>query len=173
MTQPLSGRMKPLLLVAFAFGLSACNAGETEQMNSESQAPHSVKELHVYKHQKCGCCRKWMNHMEQFEFDLETTNLFDIADIKDEHNIPPNLRSCHTAISPDGYVFEGHIPAKFIEQYLKSPPENSRGLFVPAMPAGSPGMEVGDRFQPYNIVQLNIDGSTHVYARVSTYEEQF
>ena len=173
MKQPLSGRIKPVVVSALVFFLIACDTKGNGTSDDISQASTVVNQLHVYKHLKCGCCRKWMTHMERFEFELDSTNLHDISDIKDEHNIPANLRSCHTAISPNGFIFEGHIPAKFIEQYLANPPEQSRGLSVPAMPVGSPGMEVGDRFQPYHIIQLNHDGSTQIYASVSAYEEQF
>ena len=72
--------------------------------------------------------------------------------IKLEAGISPAARSCHTAISTDGYVFEGHIPSRYIRQFLAAPPEGARGLVVPGMPVGSPGMEMGDRFDPYDIL---------------------
>ena len=65
------------------------------------------------------------------------------------------------------------MPAKFIKQYLANVPEGSIGLSVPAMPVGTPGMEVGDRFMPYNILLLNADGTVTEYKQVMTYEEQF
>ncbi|WP_369802079.1 DUF411 domain-containing protein [Microbulbifer sp. Q7] len=82
------------------------------------------------------------------------------------------MQSCHTSVSADGYVFEGHIPAKLIRQFLRNPPAGARGLAVPAMPLGSPGMEVGDRFTPYKVLQLNRDGSTSVYANIDHFEQQ-
>ena len=72
-----------------------------------------------------------------------------------------------------GFAFEGHIPAKFIQQFLSEEHPNAIGLSVPAMPVGSPGMEVGDRFMPYNVLILFKDGTSKVYAKVKTYEEQF
>lgn len=163
-------RIKIFLVAIAGMLLVAC--GNQEQATSDRIKDEQPKlhKLTVYKHLKCRCCRKWMNHLEDHNFTLDSKNLYDISDIKDEHNIPPNLRSCHTAISTDGYVFEGHIPAKYIDQFLLSPPENSHGLSVPAMPVGSPGMEVAERFQPYNIIQLNQDGSTQVYASISHYQ---
>ena len=74
------------------------------------------------------------------------------------------MQSCHTGVSADGYFFEGHIPAKFVTAFLANPPENAAGLAVPGMPAGSPGMEMGDRFNPYSVILVKKDGTTEVYA---------
>ena len=96
-----------------------------------------------------------------------------MSDIKEDRGIAPNYRSCHTAESNDGYVFEGHVPAKYIKQFLADVPKDSIGLSVPAMPVGTPGMEVDDRFMPYQILLLKEDGSSSVYAEIASYEEQF
>ena len=82
-------------------------------------------------------------------------------------------QSCHTAVSQSGYVFEGHVPAKFIQQFLQNPPKNALGLAVPAMPLGAPGMEMGDRFLPYRIMLLNQNGSATLYATVNNAKEQY
>ena len=73
--------------------------------------------------------------------------------------------------SSQGYVFEGHIPAKFISRFLASPPKDAIGLTVPAMPVGSPGMEYQDKFMPYQVLLLKNDGSSQVYAQVNSLEE--
>ena len=39
------------------------------------------------------------------------------------------------------------------------------GLAVAGMPLGSPGMEVGDRKEPYDVVLFERNGKTRVYAR--------
>ena len=63
---------------------------------------------------------------------------------------------------------------EYIQQFLKEThTENVIGLSVPAMPLGSPGMEVGDKFHPYKILLLKSDGTYEVYAEVQAYEEQF
>ena len=66
--------------------------------------------------------------------------------------IEPQFRSCHTAVSSDGYLFEGHIPSRFVRQFLKENNLNAIGLSVPGMPLGSPGMEVEGRFTPYDVL---------------------
>jgi len=70
-------------------------------------------------------------------------------------------------------VFEGHIPAKFVKQFLDNVPEGAAGLAVPGMPLGSPGMEVDDRFMAYDILLLKDDGTSEVYVSVASAEQQF
>ena len=89
-----------------------------------------------------------------------------LQEIKEQHSIKPKYQSCHTAVSEEGYVFEGHIPSKFIKQFLSNPEADAIGLAVPGMPLGSPGMEVQGRFMPYDVLVLFKDGSSEVYAEV-------
>ena len=70
------------------------------------------------------------------------------------------------AVSSDGFIFEGHIPSKFIKQFLSEVHPEAIGLSVPGMPLGSPGMEVDDRFMPYDVLILFKDGTSKVYAEV-------
>jgi hypothetical protein len=96
-----------------------------------------------------------------------------MSEIKSQYGIETRYRSCHTAVHADGYAFEGHVPAKFIKQFLASAPKGAIGLSVPAMPLGSPGMEVDERFQAYKVLLLKKDGSYTVFAEVNSYEAQF
>ena len=75
-------------------------------------------------------------------------------------------RSCHTGVSEDGYIFEGHIPSQYIAQFLSEDHPNAIGLSVPGMPVGSPGMEIGNRFMPYDVLILYKDGTSRVFAEV-------
>ena len=118
--------------------------------------------------------KKWINHLDDNGFQSKIHNRNDVSIIKVKKGIQPRYRSCHTAISNDGYVFEGHVPAKFIQQFLREKHDESViGLSVPAMPLGSPGMEMGDKFQPYRVLLLKSDGSFEIYSSVESYEEQF
>ena len=96
----------------------------------------------------------------------------DIQKLKDEFGLKNEWRSCHTAVHKDGYYFEGHIPEKFIAQFLASPPTGAMGLAVPGMPIGGPGMEMGNRFTPYDILLINKDGSQSIFASIKTASEQ-
>ena len=117
--------------------------------------------IKVYKSPTCGCCALWVDHMREagFELDVEDTN--DMIAVKQEAGLPLRLQSCHTALV-NGYVFEGHIPAEVIARFLAEAPPAS-GLAVPGMPVGSPGMEFGDRVDPYDVIQFDADGGTSVY----------
>ena len=86
--------------------------------------------------------------------------------LKSDKGISPRYQSCHTAVSKDGYVFEGHIPADIIQRFLANPPPNAIGLAVPGMPAGSPGMEMGSRHDEYDVFLLSKDGGDVVYEHI-------
>ena len=142
---------------------------------SLSFADSEKTNLAVYKNPQCGCCGKWIEHLEDLGFNVDTQDLeiSVLNDIKSEHGVDPQIRSCHTGVYQDKYVFEGHIPAKYISKFLLEKPEGAIGLTVPGMPVGSPGMEVGDKFSPYEILLIKEDGTHEVYARVENYEAQF
>ena len=132
----------------------------------------TTQSVTIYKSPTCGCCGEWVEHMESAGFHALVKHPDDLNAIKDQFNIEPQYQSCHTAVQED-FVFEGHIPVKFIQQFLNNPPSGATGLAVPAMPLGSPGMEMGERFTPYTIVQLNSDGQHTVFAEVSRMEDQY
>lgn len=154
--------------------LVACNNQETqtETTTTESQTP-APPLLTVYKSPSCGCCQSWISHLNDKGIHTTAHNMHDLSALKGDHHIHPRYQSCHTAISQDGYVFEGHIPAKYIQQFLQEKPDGAIGLAVPAMPVGSPGMEVGDHFSPYTILLLMKDGSHQIYAKVTSRKEQY
>jgi len=131
--------------------------------------------LSVYKNPQCGCCGKWITHLEDSGFQVDTYNMEaeKLNSLKNEFAITPQNQSCHTGIFDNKYFFEGHVPAKLVGQFLQNPPEGAIGLTVPGMPVGSPGMEVGDKFSPYDVLLIKSDGSQEVYASITTYEGQF
>ena len=97
---------------------------------------------------------------------MNTQDHKSLMTIKDELGIEPQFRSCHTAVSSDGYFFEGHIPSKYVSQFLKENNQNAIGLSVPGMPLGSPGMEVDGRFTPYEVLIHYRDGTSTIYEEV-------
>jgi len=128
--------------------------------------------LDIYKSPSCGCCQEWVDHVEAQGFGAAIHHPSDLNQIKDKYRIAPEYQSCHTAVSSDGYVFEGHIPAKIIQRFLAEKPKDALGLAVPGMPMGSPGMEMGNHFSPYDVLLLKSDGSTQVYTRINSADEQ-
>lgn len=117
----------------------------------------------VYKSPTCGCCDKWIEHMEEAGFRVEAKNRLDLNPVKAEYGVARNLQSCHTA-TVGGYVVEGHVPADLVQRMLDEQPD-IRGLAVPGMPMGSPGMEGGPYKDAYNVLAIGIDGRTSVYDR--------
>ncbi|MDX1396073.1 MAG: DUF411 domain-containing protein [Gemmatimonadota bacterium] len=115
----------------------------------------------VYKSPTCGCCANWVEHLVAAGFEVDVEDTDQMPMVKADAGVPANLQSCHTAIIDD-YVFEGHIPIETIQRFLEEAPDVD-GLAVPGMPVGSPGMEMGDRVDPYDVIAF--DG-----ARTSVYE---
>ncbi|MEA5536704.1 DUF411 domain-containing protein [Crocosphaera sp. XPORK-15E] len=125
------------------------------------------KEMTVYRSPSCGCCGIWVEHAEKHGFKIKDIKTDDMASIKQKYQITSDLESCHTAII-DGYVMEGHIPADDIKRFLKEKP-NMIGLSVPGMPLGTPGMEAGDKKQPFAVFAFNKTGEVEVFQEHQTY----
>jgi hypothetical protein len=121
----------------------------------------AAQKVTVYQTRTCGCCGKWVAHMQAAGFRVAVRHRDDLTATKREHGITPRLMSCHTAVV-DGYAIEGHVPADVVRDLLRRRPAVT-GLAAPGMPAGSPGME-GPIRQPYDIVAFARDGSTSVFA---------
>lgn len=115
-------------------------------------------QLTVYRTPTCGCCKSWVENMEDHGFTIDDHVVEDVDPIKTAQGLPEPLASCHTAIV-DGYVLEGHVPAKDIQRLLAERP-SIKGLAVPGMPVGSPGMEMGDEVDDY--VTVAFDDAGHV-----------
>lgn len=129
--------------------------------NTQRSAPV----MEVYKSPTCGCCSKWVEHVQQGGFTVKVTDLSDEAldALKQKHGVPRTTQSCHTALV-DGYVVEGHVPVAEIHRLLKEKPAVA-GLAVAGMPIGSPGMEVpGQRPQTYNVLTFDRQGGIKVFS---------
>ena len=121
-----------------------------------------LESITVYKSPTCGCCSKWVRHLQDNGFAVEAIDRNDMNAVKLKSGIPRQLSSCHTAII-DGYVIEGHVPAVDIRRLLKDRPAVA-GLTVPRMPMGSPGME-GPRHDNYDVLTFTSSGDTTVFGR--------
>ncbi len=118
--------------------------------------------LTVYKSASCGCCAKWVEHVEKHGFSVTVVNVDDVMAVKAKAGIPKSLTSCHTSMV-GGYVVEGHVPAADIKKLLAEKPK-AKGIAVAGMPMGAPGMEHGDHRQAYQTMLIKADGSTAVFA---------
>ena len=160
----------PLLAAIF---LSAC--GDDEQATLLEPQPardttvaaatppaNMQPEVVVYKNESCGCCGNWVEHMQSHGFHVTVHDVDNLNPVKERVGVPPRMGSCHTA-EVGGYFVEGHVPAAEVQRLLAEKPQ-AKGITVPGMPVGSPGMEVGDRVDPYQVLLVHLDGSTSTYA---------
>jgi hypothetical protein len=123
----------------------------------------SAAEMTVYRSPTCGCCSGWVEHMREAGFDVTEVMSEDLNAVKAEHDIPHELAGCHTAVV-DGYLIEGHVPAEDVRRLLEQG-GSVRGLAVPGMPVGSPGMEVPGRpADSYQVIEFGPDGHRAVFA---------
>jgi len=116
--------------------------------------------VEVYKSATCGCCKEWVKHLRANGFKVDAHDVANPSDTREKMGMPDRLGSCHTAIV-DGYAIEGHVPAADIKRLLATRPK-AKGLAVPAMVPGSPGME-GPTKMPYDVLLVHEDGSATVY----------
>lgn len=144
--------------------LSVGSAAATAQAaNSSRRPPDVAPAVTVFKDPNCGCCKEWIEHLRKHAFKVTAKDTSDVGTIKRSGRVPPQLVSCHTAFV-NGYVIEGHVPAEDIRRLLEEKPKIA-GLAVAGMPIGSPGMEVGNRKDKYDVIAFNRDGTTSVFAR--------
>ncbi|MEH2285379.1 MAG: DUF411 domain-containing protein [Nostoc sp.] len=129
----------------------------------EQQTPlkSTVLNATVYHSPDCNCCGGWIDHLKAQGFKITDFSTPDIEAVKQKYNVPDNLSSCHTAIV-NGYVIEGHVPADDIKRLLQEKP-NVVGLSVPQMPVGTPGMEIGNRKDPFSVFSFDRQDSVAVF----------
>jgi hypothetical protein len=114
--------------------------------------------VEFHKSSSCGCCGAHSNYLSRKgNLDLKMMVMDDVEPIKNEYNIPNELRTCHTAIIA-GYFVEGHVPLEAINRLVEEQPDIA-GIALPGMPAGSPGMP-GVKNSDWVIYGVNHDGSS-------------
>jgi hypothetical protein len=128
-------------------------------------APAAAQTVEVWKSPSCSCCSAWVGHLAENGFGVQAKDVAngELARIKAKAGIKPEQQSCHTG-KVGGYVIEGHVPAEDIRRLLSEKPDGI-GLTVPGMPIGSPGMEMGEEKEPYEVLLIRRDGRTEVFAR--------
>jgi hypothetical protein len=148
-----------LILVWLGWAAVAC---------TPATAPSSVAEnaptiITVYKSPTCGCCDGWIEDVEKHGYRVRVEEITDVTSIKNRYQIPVALQSCHTSLV-GGYVVEGHVPIEALEQLLAERP-SVKGIAVPGMPIGAPGMEQpGTAPQPYDVMSFDEAGNTAVFS---------
>ena len=135
-----------------------------DKIHEHYAGPLNIK---VYHSPTCGCCKDWLTHLEKHDFNITAIETQDMNSVKRQHNLPPQVASCHTAFI-DGYIIEGHVPADDIKRLLKQRPK-IRGLSVPRMPVGTPGMEMGPRKDPFIVVSFDEKGNAEPFKEYWAY----
>lgn len=153
MTDDLASAGRRLFLCHLTAGTVALFAGR-----ADAGAPPAMA---VWKDPNCGCCGAWIEHIRRNGFGVTVSETPDVQSIKSQRGVPVELASCHTA-EIGGYTIEGHVPAAAIVRLLAAKPAG-RGLAVPGMPIGSPGME-GGQPEAYDVILFG-DGAPKPFAR--------
>ena len=122
----------------------------------------NAEEIIVYKSPTCGCCKKWVKHLEKEGFNVKTKDYRDMKPIKKTLGVKQQFQSCHTA-KVGKYFVEGHVPASDIKKLLKEKPD-IKGLSAPGMPMGSPGME-GRRKDKYDVIAIDKNDNATIYSQ--------
>lgn len=139
------------------FGLAGAVAMQPLGAVAASPKDH----ITVWKTPNCGCCSEWVSHLRSNGFDVVTHDVKDTAPVRKKLGLVEKYGSCHTGLLGE-YVLEGHVPAKEIRRLLREKP-TALGLAVPGMPAGSPGMEMGNTRDAYDVLLVLHDGNSRVY----------
>lgn len=129
-------------------------------------AQHARPAMHVRRDAGCGCCLAWVEIMRQSgRFTVTVTNEADMRAVKQSLGVPPDLASCHTA-TVAGFAIEGHVPLDDILRLVETRPRGIRGIAVPGMPIGSPGMEQANiGREAFAVIAFEGDGARQVFAR--------
>lgn len=129
-----------------------------------AQQQSALPPMTVYKSASCGCCKQWVDHARANGFTVRTVDTEDLNSVKREMGIPAALASCHTVVV-GSYLVEGHVPAADVKRLLRDRPR-VRGIAVPGMPIGSPGMEQGpvSGYERYDVIAFEQGGATRVFA---------
>jgi hypothetical protein len=117
--------------------------------------------IEVHRDANCGCCKKWISHLEANGFKVEDHVEANMSEFKQQHGVPPRLASCHTALI-NGKFVEGHVPADQVLALSKR--DDLLGVAAPGMPMGSPGMEMDGMSDAYQVIGLKKDGTDVVVA---------
>jgi len=146
-----------VLNIFLTIGLLVFNAA----IKAETLSAGKPVDIVVYRSPTCNCCEKWLEHLKKNNFNVKDIVTEDVQAIKNKYGVSEAMASCHTAIV-DGYVIEGHVPASDIMKLLKTKPKIV-GIAVPGMPSGTPGMEMGDKKDAYNVMSFDKENHYEIF----------
>ena len=151
--------------IIFANTINAHKSGAVTQENI------NIPKVISFRSASCGCCKKWINHLRDNGLEVVDNIVEDVSAIKNQYQIPNNLRSCHSAQIAN-YTIEGHVPIESINKLFREKPI-IKGIAVPGMPIGSPGMEMHSHeshshdYENYKVFSFSKTGKTKIYDKIS------
>ena len=152
-------------------GILIVNTFNAQEGTAKNQENIDIPEVLSYRSASCGCCKKWVNHLRDNGLEVVDKIVEDVSVIKNQYQIPNNLRSCHSAQIAN-YTIEGHVPIESINKLFREKP-NINGIAVPGMPLGSPGMEMHSHdshshdYENYKVVSFSKTGKTKIFDKIS------
>ena len=164
--------IKKIILNSLIFsGILFANTINADSSSSATQESIDITKVVSYRSASCGCCKKWINHLRANGLEVVDNIVEDVSAIKNQYQIPNNLRSCHSAQIAN-YTIEGHVPIESINKLFREKP-NINGIAVPGMPLGSPGMEMHSHdshshdYENYKVVSFSKTGKTKIFDKIS------
>jgi len=152
-------------------GMLFANTINVHRISAATQENIDISKVVSYRSASCGCCKKWINNLRDNGLEVVDNIVEDVSVIKNQYQIPNNLRSCHSAQIAN-YTIEGHVPIESINKLFREKP-NINGIAVPGMPHGSPGMEMhsheshSHNYENYKVVSFSKNGKTKIFDKIS------
>ena len=162
---------KNLLNSLIFSGFLIVNILNSQESSAKTQENIDIRKVVSYRSASCGCCKKWINHLRDNGLEVVDNIVEDVSAIKIQYLIPNNLRSCHSAQIAN-YTIEGHVPIKSINKLFREKPD-IKGIAVPGMPIGSPGMEMHSHeshyhdYENYEVVSFGKTRKTKIFDKIS------
>ena len=152
-------------------GMLFANTINVHRISAAPQENIDIPKVVSYRSASCGCCKKWINHLRDNGLEVVDNIVEDVSVIKNQYQIPNNLRSCHSAQIAN-YTIEGHVPIESINKLFRGKP-SIEGIAVSGMPLGSPGMEIHSHeshshdYENYKVVSFSKTGKTKIFDKIS------
>ena len=151
-------------------GILFANTNNAHSSSAGTQENNDIPKVVSRRSASCGCCKKWINHLRDNGLEVVDNIVDDVSIIKNQYQIPNNLRSCHSA-QISNYTIEGHVPIESINKLLREKP-SLKGIAVQGMPLGSPGMEMNSHhshahdYENYKVVSFSKTGKTKIFDEI-------
>ncbi|WP_265516477.1 DUF411 domain-containing protein [Nitratireductor luteus] len=128
-----------------------------------SLRPAEAQEVMLYKNPQCGCCEGYADYMRENGFTVTVKPTHELVAMSREAGIPDDFQGCHLSMI-EGYAVSGHVPVATVRKLLSERPD-IKGVTLPGMPLGSPGMG-GEKQEPFETLEVSKSGEiTGVYTR--------